>query len=340
MILLWLACSGGEPEPDPRLAPLAQALSEYDQGIAVLASDPEAASRHFAAAVEQHPTSPELKLWHAQAEAAAGRPEEAVALASAALALDPNLVEARYNRACWRVATGDLEGAAADIREALLDPRVDPIATAMDPDLAPLREAFPDAFPEARLECTSEMRSDAQFVGSEWTVLVGCTHPKGQPLTLEGPEVPASLQHLRSVQRVDEVGALDRTMLEVTFKVVGEGEGTLGPWSGRSGVDGTAPQGRYRFLAPEGHRTPEPKSQAPWVLPTALLVEPGIAREGDRVLVRSDPGDRVRWEATGVVEYALRDGESLVWVGWAGTTPASSPVQVTRGKETVYSQQP
>ena len=32
--------------------------------------------------------------------------------ASAALALDPNLVEARYNRACWRVATGDLEGAA------------------------------------------------------------------------------------------------------------------------------------------------------------------------------------------------------------------------------------
>ena len=323
------------------MVPLAEALSEYDQGIAVLASDPEAASKHFSAAVEQHPTSPELKLWHAQAEAAAGRPEEAVALASAALALDPNLVEARYNRACWRVATGDLEGAAADIQEALLDARVDPITTATDPELAPLREVFPDALPEARLDCTSEMRSDAQFVGSEWTVTLGCTHPKGEPLTLDGPEVPATLQHVRSVQRLEEAGALDRTVLEVTFKVVGAGEGTLGPWTGRSGVEGSAPEGSYRLLAPEGHRAPQGRSQTPWVLPTALLTEPGISRGTDRVLVRSDPGDLVRWEAAGVIEYELRDGDALVWVGWAGTVPASSPVQVTRGKETVYgSQQP
>jgi hypothetical protein len=264
-----------------------------------------------------------------------------VELASQALALDPDLVEARYNRGCWRVAAGDLDGALVDIQAALLSPLVDPITTALDPDLAPLLAAFPEQLPKAELACGAEIREDAVFMGSEWTVSLGCTHRVGQQLSLEGPDLPAFLQHTKTVQRTEAAGALQRTVLDITFVVRGAGEGTLGPWTGQSeGVSGVVPEGSYRFLAPEGHGAPDLSSSAPWATPSVDFQSDGAHRDGALVRVRADPGDRITWEASDVVRVEKRTGDTLEWVGWVGTLDPGASLSVHRGKTELYKQQP
>jgi len=340
VILLLLACSG-EPEPNSPLTPLAQALSLYDQGVEALPTDPVRSADLFAQASEQDPRSAELHLWRAKALAASGDLAGAVGAADAALALDPNLVEARYNRGCWKARSGDLESALIDVEQALEDSRVDPLDVAMDPDLAPLREAWPDRLPKAELVCSSQLPGDAVFLGSEWTMSLECTHRPGEVMTVEGPALPPSIRHVKTLQRLEPAGSLERTVLEFTFVVQGADESTLGSWTFRAGtLEGVAPAGTYRFLAPEGHTTPESQPSQVWATPATLFGHEAVERRGERVYVKAEPGDRIEWQAEGVVRYEHRLGDRPDWVGWSGLLASGASVGVSRGRKELYSQQP
>ncbi len=340
MILLVLACSG-EPEVHSRLTPIAEALSLYDQGVEALASDPAGAAELFARASEQDPGSAELQLWRGKALAASGDFEGAIAAADAALALDPMLVEALYNRGCWKARSGDLESALVDVERALEDSRVDPLDVAVDPDLAPLREAWPERLPKAELVCSSQLPGDAVFVGSEWTMSLECTHRPGEILQVEGPVVPPSIRHVKTRQRLEPAGVLESTVLEFTFVVQGADESTLGPWTLSAGaLEGVAPAGVYRFLAPEGHVRPEASPSEVWMSPTAVFGHEPVERRGERVYVKAEPGDRIGWEAAEVVLYEHRLGDRPNWVGWSGVLAPGATVTVTRGGKELYGQQP
>lgn len=340
-MLLLLACTTAEPEVDPRLLPLQESLRLYDEGLVALEHDPVKAAELFAQASEQDPRSAILHLWRAQALADAGDLEGAIAEAGTALGLDQNLVAARYNRACWRTRAGDLEGGREDLLEALMDVRIDPLSAALDPDLAPLLEAYPE-LPRAELPCTATVPGEAVFVGSDWTLVLECRHRPTEPLSIEGPALPGALRHVRTVQTVAPDGPLQRSTLELTFSVQGAQEQPLGPWTFSSGVlQGHAPASPTRFLAPEGHAPPEPVPSQPWQVPTTLFPEEGIRREGPRVLVRAQPGDRVGWEATEVVRYELRRQGALEWVAWSGELSPDQELTLSRGKTEVYrGQQP
>ena len=316
-MLLLLACTTAEPEVDPRLLPLQESLRLYDEGLVALEHDPVKAAELFAQASEQDPRSAILHLWRAQALADAGDLEGAIAEAGTALGLDQNLVAARYNRACWRTRAGDLEGGREDLLEALMDVRIDPLSAALDPDLAPLLEAYPE-LPRAELPCTATVPGEAVFVGSDWTLVLECRHRPKEPLSIEGPALPGALRHVRTVQTVAPDGPLQRSTLELTFSVQGAQEQPLGPWTFSSGGCSRATPRRAPPASWPRRGTP-PKSPCPRspgrCRPPSSPRRASVARAlgcwSGRSPATGSAGRPPRWFATSF-------GARGRWSGWPG----------------------
>lgn len=300
-MFLWLACSGQAVEDD-RFAPVKRSLEAFEAGQSDLdGGDPEAAEAHFDEALAVDTTSAVLHLWRGKARADQGDLEGAIQDAGRALELQPDLLEARYDRACWRSRAGDQEGAATDLVIALADPTLDPLFVATDPDLEGLRNSeLSEVVPAPLLPAHAELIDETVFVGGEVTLTLTVLHPGPLEVVHEGPDSPV-LALRKVIEDATPEGAATRTELRYSWTVLGAGEVALGPWRFRSGVfEGTATGGTVQALAPEGHTPGATDSLADdWTLPSA------------RELSWSDPGT-----AGEGLQFELRRGGQPVSVAW------------------------
>ncbi|MCB9745467.1 MAG: tetratricopeptide repeat protein [Alphaproteobacteria bacterium] len=340
-LLALLACEA------PRFAHLSESLQRYDAGRAALdAGDAEGAVRELQAAVAANPASAELWLWLGSAQARAGRAEEAMASATEALARRPRWSLALYNRACWSLRGGsaseaELQRAAEDLRLALSSGELNPLEVAVDPDLAPLR-AHPElsaVLPPAHLPLEVEASAEPVFLGSEWELHVQLRHAAGAPPALllgEASTLPA--RPVAALETWDPGKPLGTRGLTLRLEVLGPGEGALGGWRvDAGGLTGEAAPTRYHFLAPEGAAPVAalPVAQA-FTWPSKRLEglsAPGVRRDGELVVVRGEPGDRVEW-GSGVedpMRLELREDGAIKLVGWQARLPLGEPVRVLRG---------
>lgn len=336
-MILWLACTGA----DPQLDPLKEALTAYDEGRAALdAGQTEAAVDAMTRATESDPRSPELWLWLGKAHADDGDLIAAIRAADKALGLDPDLLEARYDRACWKSRFGDLEGAAQDLSVAAQDARLDPFHVATDPDLDALRDdpTYGHVVAKPVLPTRVDGPSEPSFLGSEVVVTIGALHPDAltAEFVLAGP--PPGLELRRVVEDHVVEGPMQRTELATTWVVRAAGETQVGPWTVRAGdFTGVGDPVRFELLAPEGH-VGEPGA-AGLIVPSAVRVE-RAERQGQQVTAWGEPGDTLSWQATDVVKLELRERGQPVAVGWRGTLAQGESVTLMRGRTEVWSVTP
>ena len=84
---------------------------------------PEGALEILTSAISRHPESAILRVLQSRALLQTGRPAEAATAADAAVALDPKLADAHYQRAVVALARKDGAAAIGDLVEATaLDP--------------------------------------------------------------------------------------------------------------------------------------------------------------------------------------------------------------------------
>lgn len=103
-------------ESEAVMSPASRAILLTQSGDALLAAgEASEAETSFELALEHAPADPGVHARLAQARLDQARFEAAETAASAALALDGDLVEARRIRAEARLAQGDLDGAASDV---------------------------------------------------------------------------------------------------------------------------------------------------------------------------------------------------------------------------------
>ena len=325
------AASGCEP-PHPG----AVALKEYDQGVARLeAGDALAAAAAFEAALAADPRSGELHLWLGRARAASGDLPGAIEAATRSLEIKKIWAPAHYNRACWRARAGDLELAAADLAVALDAGELDLLAVASDTDLDPLRAdpRYRDRVPARALPASLEALAEPVFLGAEWSVTLSASVRPDEDLRVSfDGALPPEMVPARVIEDSREEGALESRSVQFTFRVAGAGG--LGPWRAESGgLRATLAPAAYEFLAPEGHAPPTGGALALLDAPSlafAGLEGVGAARDGERVLIRAEPGDRIRAQpAARSLKVERRVRGQPVWVGRVVAAPAGATVEVT-----------
>jgi len=345
LLLLGLGgvgCSGDPPAPTE---PLRVSLDAWDAGVALLeAGRPEEAAASFRVSLAANPAAAEVQLWLGRALADAGDLPGAIAAATAALELRGQWSIAHYNRACWRARAGELELAAADLRVALEDATLDRLAIAADMDLDPLRAdpRFRDEVPARALPAAGDAVSDPVFLGSEWRLRFAAQVRPEDTLTVTGPETPALLRWVKTVEDREYRGDQEARTLEIVFRVEGAGAGSLGPYTlSAGGLSADVGPFVYEFLAPDGHTLPElAASPDPLRTPEVLLGgldAAGAAREGDEVHIRAEPGDRVEWTpSVPAVQLVRRRSGQPQWIGRLLISPEPVTVTITRGGVEVY----
>ncbi len=335
-LLLALALAAG-CAPDN---PLKISLDAYEDGVAALEAGRNAeAAADFRAALAATPRSAELQLWLGRALAADGDYEGAIAAATAALELRGTWSLAHYNRACWRVRSGDLESAALDLSIALEDGDLDRLSVAADTDLDPLRAdpRYRSRVPARQLPAAVEAPAEPVFLGSEWQVRLAATTPPGAPLeVLTDSAPPPAMRWVKSVQDGQPVGTMAAVIVDVVFRVEGAAAGSLGPWELSSGgLSATVGPAAYEFLAPEGREPPEAVAWSrPFRLPEVLVVglETGARRDGDEIVVRAEPGDKVSWSPkVPSVQLEGRRAQQPQWIGRLLKSAEPVTVTITRG---------
>jgi hypothetical protein len=342
-ILWWMLGCGG---PAERIARLEASLDQWEEGVQALETgNPLAAVAAFSKAILKDPASPELWLWKGRALAEGGDLEGAIEAAGQVLVRRPDHPLARYNRACWLARLGRLEEAARDLSRVLEEGGVDRLTAARDPDLDVLR-ADPTTrsrVPPRRLPAWATADSEAMFVGSQWSVRILVELPVDEPslhLSFDGNET-APLELMRIVEDRVPHGAIVERNIEFIFRVLGEGEGRVGPWMARgAGLEAFLPTVPYRFLAPPGtspvvgrslaglFRSPEERVGA--------LQGTGALRLEDRVVVRGEPGDRLEASAPPSLHVEVRQGGQPSWIAWELASEPGSRVAVHRSGALVY----
>ncbi|MFT5586406.1 MAG: hypothetical protein ACI9VR_004004 [Cognaticolwellia sp.] len=339
MILLLLACS--QPEP-----PVKRGLNLYAQGLSKLEAGQSAeAAEDFAQARVLDPQSAELLLWQAKAVAEGGDLKGAIALVDQAVVLRPGMVEAWYNRACYRARSGDVAGASLDLQQALRSPDLDRLLVAQDTDLAILR-ADPgnaDWIPLPRLGLSLKVPDQPFFLGSEIELVIGIDQGADQGLTLRMISPLSPL--LRPVAWIEEGWAETpgHRRLRLRLKVQGAGRAELGPFVvSASGLTGEIPAQSVSLLAPESHLSPSESWTGSMRLPSELLqAVPGAQRlEGEWVLVSYAPGDRVEWAAGEQVTLEVREDGVLQALGKMGRLPEGETLSIKRGQEVLWQGSP
>ena len=338
MILWLLACTQGEP-------PIKTSLDRYSQGLEHLeAGQPGLAAVDFEQARALSPQSAELLVWQAKALADSGDLGGGIALLDQAVQMRPGLVEGWYNRACYKARAGDLEGASADLQQALRSPKLDRLLVAQDPDLAALRADPANAawIPLPSLGLSLQVPTEPAFLGSEIEVVIRVEQGAELGMRLSG-----ALQSplLRPVSWIEERSAElpGERRLRLRLKVLGGGEALLGPFVvSASGLEGELPAQSVTLLAPQSHLGPEVGWTGPLAAPSELLqMQPGATRlESDWVLVSFSPGDRVEWGAQEVVSLELREDGVVQALGELARLPAGETLSIKQGQRVLWEGSP
>lgn len=345
---LVLACSpsdGGWQAVD-------RALESWDAGRALLeAGKPEEAVNHFGEALAGDPDNATLWLWKGRALAEMGDEAGAVRAADRALSARPRFVEALYNRACWRARLGELEDAVVDVERVLELGGIDRYTMARDADLDGIR-ADPDLssrVPPARLQAYAEADEQSFFVGSWWSVILTVTLPLGDDaLEIEAlGDTKAPLELVRVVEDRIRSGKLMERRLEYVFRVLGAGEGSVGPWRLLgAGLEAEVEPVEFRFLgSPGGLNVEWSDLQMVFVASEQRfkgLEETGAFRLGERVIARGRPGDRLERTDDGsdLLEIELRREGQPEWLAWEFSTARGHRVAVRREGALVYEGNP
>lgn len=233
---MWLALvlAACAPPRDPLLDRYTGALAAYDAGRKALdAGDPQAAIAAFTRAHEADPDATALSLWLATAQATAGQTPAALHTLDDLVAAHPGASLAFYNRAAYRARTGNLDGAAADLRIALAAGVASPYAATMDPDFAPHRldPAFARVLPPAPISARAEGPPGAVFLGSTVELkltLVGVPSPV-PTLHIAGPSACLALDAF--IEEDDVVGLDLRRVLTLRYHATAPCIGQLGPFT-------------------------------------------------------------------------------------------------------------
>jgi hypothetical protein len=339
-VILWLlACS--QPEP-----PIKASLDLYAQGLESLeAGEASRAAGEFERARGLVPESGELLLWQAKALADSGDLAGSITLLDQAVKMHPGMVEAWYNRACYKARAGDLAGASVDLQQALRSPELDRLVVAQDPDLALLRAdpANADWIPMPSLGLSLKVPTEPAFLGSEIELVIGVEQGAEEGLSLSTSEPMSPL--LRPVTWIEERSGEQpgQRKLRLRLEVLGGGEALVGPFvvSARGVEEGLAPQA-VSLLAPQSHSPPTVSWTGPFEAPSQLLRSELSAErlQADWVLVSFSPGDRVEWAATEVVRLELREDGVLQALGALGRLPAGETVSIHQGQKVVWEGSP
>lgn len=309
---------------EPELRDRARSLAAWEDGVAALeAGDPGAARADLQQAREAW-DGPVLMAWEARAAAESGDLEGAVGLLDEALALQPGLAEARYNRAAYLARLGRLEEAGRELRVAL-DAGARPAREVLeDPDFAEHLGHPSFAFlPRSWLQVAVEAPREPVFWGSEVSVRLRVLGAEEEPVEVRVPEVELPLQLVEVVEEaLPSTAGLQRDVV-LTYRVTGAGELALGPLEIAAGrhvqavpaveLVLTAPEGREAVLHPLRAETP-----------SALRGErevPAVWRDGGSTWVLLGRGARVRREPARPVRHVWRshgqeDWSVLRYDGW------------------------
>lgn len=329
LLVALVACPSGDPELRARH----DAIEAWEKGVRQLeAQDATAASRSFARALESQPGDPLLLAWEATALAQAGQLDQAIERLDRALEEQPNLVEARYNRAAYHARRGDPEAAAEDLATALqggisLLPR----DVLEDADFQPYLDhpAFVAVLPAETLTVAVEGPPGTVFRGSEFDVRLRIAGGGRDAIGVTAEEVrgPASLVEVIE----DLVPSTEGPFRDITwrFRATGAGELTLGPFHVYAGTRTVmADPLVVRAAAPPGKEDPGPAAPLTLRTPRELarqLVAPAARLHEEGLLVMAKPGAKVEVipSPTGEpVRYELRERGQPVWVLWHWTKAA------------------
>jgi len=332
--------------------PEERALAHWEEARSLLsAGKAEESLGAISEALVSDPKNATLWLWKAQALAAHGDFGLAIEAASRALLFRGDFVEALYNRGCWLSRIGDLENAVLDIERVVALGGIDRHTMAKDPDLDPLRAdpRFSSKVPARELLATAEADSEAFFVGSRWSVVLSATLP-AEDDALEVywlGESGAPLELIRLVEDRIPSGVLVDRRLEYVFRVMGAGEGQIGPWRlAGGGLEATLGAVNFRFLdVPGRDATPDSDLRGVFLAPEqrlGSLQHTGAVRGEKRVLARGFPGDSL--ELTDQAQTALeievrRDGQPQ-WLAWEIASQPGARVAIRRDGSLVYEGNP
>jgi hypothetical protein len=272
-LLALLAGCGG----DPALDPFAASLKAWDEGRAALADGrPADAVTAFAAAREKDPGSVPLRLWEAKALADAGRLADADERLTEIVTASPDVGMAWYNRAAYRVRSGRLPDAAADLARALALHARSPLEAADDPDFASARSdpAFAGVLPAQPIEANIRGAEGSVFVGSRYPLeITAATLPTAAlDLTRSGAD-PGCLTLVRIVQDDHPGTGLTDHAWTLDLRADAACVGTLGPFTLRAGSASAE-------LAPVAVQVEAPPAAAPVTLaalPTQLPIPSALA---------------------------------------------------------------
>ena len=344
--MLLLACSGGS-DLQPGMVEARESLEAWRRVESHLESgDLESALSSIQAALALRPQSPELWLSQGHVYAEMERFDEAIDAASQALSRRPGWPDAHFDRACWESRAGRFRRAASDLQIALDAGGSFRLSAAADSDLDPLREHpdFGGLLPEKALpaEVSSDPRS--YFLGSDWTLVFRFLNRPDHDTLLQwtgSGQFPG--RHVRTVEDIwpdDDVNAHE---LRVTYKVIGAGEGRVGPWRiEASGLERDLQELPYLFRQPPGLVEIETLelTSADFVVPSTQFAHQALnspQREGDRVWVKTLPGAHVEWTSDKVVHHEYREQGQTQWLGWEAVLPPDSDVQIRRGNQMIWS---
>ena len=343
--MLFLACSTG-PELSPELEEARSSLSAWQEAVDLRQKgEVRQALEALGRALEVREDSPELWLSQAHLLADEERFDEAVNAATQALRFRPGWPEAHFDRACFASRSGRFREAAADLQVALDAGGSFRLLAAAESDLDPLREQadYAGLLPEKALPADVESDGLSYFLGSNWSVVFRFLNRPGSPveLTLSEERSFPGL-HIRTVEDIwpdDDVNAHE---VRFIYRVIGQGEGALGPWKiAASGLERELGEASFLFRQPPALETVEtaPLSSVDFAIPSTRFKGHPLnspQRVGERVWVKTLPGDRVEWDSARVVEHEYREKGQTQWLGWEAVLPLESRVTIHRGKQMVW----
>lgn len=299
LLLALLACE----RPDPELVQQKRALNAWRDGKEHLQDgEPAKAVEDFEKALEERPGDPVLQAWLAQALAAKGDLDRAIAVLDAVLAEHPGFAEARYNRAAYLARTGEPEAAAADLKRALDDGARPARDVLRDPDFERYLDhpAF-NFLPRQALVIAVDPPRGPAFMGGQVDVRLQVLGTGGDVVSLEAAETSGPVRLLRVVENLVQSTEGPGRELVFTFEVLGPGDVSLGPLRISAGPhEAWVAPVAFETVAAKGKQGP--KTVPPVVLTTASQVGAAHALPsatwigGRHLVVKAQPGDRIEIE--------------------------------------------
>jgi len=234
VIVLLLACR------DPAFDPVRGALAAYDRGrVALDEGRVDEAATAFAEARAHDASSPLLMLWEGKALAARGDLPAAEARASEAIAREPRLGLAWYQRAAWRARMGQLDAAASDLTAAFQLGATSPLEAAADPDFSAHlgNPALAGILPPTPVLLDARGPEGAVFVGSEVELVlsVAAAPPLAYGLRREGTD-PACLRLDRVVEERHAEAHAVVSVLHLRARATRACAGAIGPFRADSSM--------------------------------------------------------------------------------------------------------